>query len=191
MRLCPGKRLPKSQSQLRLIHVFFKLLLIKSVYFHFFVSEITQRYDVRKILNIQGTNYIKINELNRYSKIETSVCVFSSDLFKLESEVILRVHDTPPVGIILTSDMQMTALTAYTEGKLQVLIDKITKERAKKGLAISCWETKCMLFSKRTCPRGGQRTECVKNKNRHKLKSLGSVLTESAKHGNEIRSALE
>lgn len=135
--------------------------IIQSVYFHFFVSEITQRYDVRKIQNILGTNYTKVNELNRYSKIETSRCVFSSDLFILESEVILRVHDTPPVGIILTSDMQMTALTTYTEGKLQVFIDKITKESAKKRIAISCWETKCMVFIKRKSPRGEQRTEGV------------------------------
>jgi len=141
---------------------------------------------------------VRVNgECSEYTKIERGVrqgCVMSPDLFNYYSELILRELDKEngfQIGGHNITNIRYaddTVLLAESVEELQRLLDVVVEESEKKGLAINCKKTECLVATKRK-----QIPRCllkVKNQNIKQVSSfnyLGSTISEDARCVNEIK----
>ena len=150
-------------------------------------------------------------EITEWTEIKRGVrqgCILSPLLFILYTEMIMRESEISDLGIVVggknITDFRFaddTALTAWTEAHLQVMLNKVVKISDKYGLKINIKKTKVMKVSKmyddmtkNNRPTNQQNTNI--NINGEKLEEvtcyqyLGSLVTSDGRCNTEIKSRI-
>ena len=156
--------------------------------------------DLRIIRNLYWKQAAAIrisSHVGEYVEIKKGVrqgCVMSPDLFNLYSERILRELEAMPGLVVGGNNINNlryaddTVLIATSEEQLQVLVDKVVLESAKKGLCVNTKKTECMVVTKKrdipTCNFWVHTTE-IKQVNWFSY--LGSLITADSRSDKEIK----